>query len=208
VNSRDKTDLECCAKCQKITRTLEGLQALLHKHGYEHSNRQELEVSKARGCSLCAHVLEFADDNVYGFFPETGWHRKVRFRANASGDIVHKENRPTKHPFERIALEGLIIDFPYSTQPEYPTDESQKLFRSCEFSLAAFEGRSRRSYDYGLCMIDSFPGDPVSFFVQGRPPTKDFSDQIFVGNARKWVDECQDAHEQCQHGFGWVSHQL
>jgi hypothetical protein len=28
-----------------------------------------------------------------------------------------------------------------------------------------------------------------------------------VDKARKWVDERQDAHEQCQHGFGWVPHQ-
>jgi hypothetical protein len=125
VNPRDRTDLECCEKCQKITGTLEGLQALLHEDGYEHINRQELEVSKAQGCPLCAHVLYFADENVYPsidenrdiYWHEDSWHEKVIFQANNSGDIVHKEIRPTKHPFERIALKGLTINFPYSTQP-------------------------------------------------------------------------------------------
>jgi hypothetical protein len=65
VNLRDRTDLECCEKCQKITGTLEGLQALLYEDGYEHSNRRELEVSKAQGCPLCDHVLYFTDENEY-----------------------------------------------------------------------------------------------------------------------------------------------
>jgi hypothetical protein len=72
VNPRDRIDFEYCKKCQKITGTLEGLQALLHEDSYEHSNRQELEVSKAQRCPLCAHVLYFADDTVYnGENPET-----------------------------------------------------------------------------------------------------------------------------------------
>jgi hypothetical protein len=52
VNPRDRTDLECCEKCQKMTGTLKGLQALLHEDGYGHSDRQELEISKAQGCLL------------------------------------------------------------------------------------------------------------------------------------------------------------
>jgi hypothetical protein len=121
VNLRDRTDLECCEKCQKISGTLECLQALLHEDGYEHINRQELEVSKAQGCPLCAHVLHFADENVTRTVTCIGTRilgtRKLYSKPINFGDVAHKEIRPTKHPFERIALKGLTMDFPYSTQP-------------------------------------------------------------------------------------------
>jgi hypothetical protein len=71
--------------------------------------------------------------------------------------LFTKRLGPPKHSFERIALEGLTINFPYSTQPNSSSYEFRKFWYSIEFSLTAFEGRFPRSYDSGLCMIDHFP---------------------------------------------------
>jgi hypothetical protein len=103
-------------------------------------------------------VLYIADRKWYNdrteshdtHWQEDSWHEKVRFRANTSGDIRHKETRTTKHPFERIVLDGLTLNFPFRTH-------ISRYFHGDRLSPAAFEGRSHRSYDSGFCTIGHFP---------------------------------------------------
>ena len=46
----------CCAKCEAMTGTQEGLRSLLSDAGYQHSSWRDFQESASRGCPLCIEI--------------------------------------------------------------------------------------------------------------------------------------------------------
>ncbi|KAF4627069.1 hypothetical protein G7Y89_g11087 [Cudoniella acicularis] len=170
VNEDRTTAMDCCDRCQLMTGTIEGLQALVSDEGYEHYTCDEAKQQSANGgCPLCSLIWRIiAQCKLCG---ESSILRDgiIRVHGLTTGDVAGDGN-----PFRSGArLKSLNLKIPMA-----PELDSNQDSHNHELGLVAFQE------------------SPVARFVVGRRPDKKLTPDL-IQRMRSWLNECQEKHESC-----------
>jgi hypothetical protein len=79
------TSPQCCAKCEIMTGTQEGLAALLGDGGYKHFNWYGIQETAALGCALCTAIWDVTEHEDWDYEEDGSITRdEIRIFANVT----------------------------------------------------------------------------------------------------------------------------
>lgn len=127
------TSPQCCAKCEIMTGTPEGLAALLDGDGYKHFNWYEIQETAALGCALCTAIW-FITKNEHWNYGEDGQvtRDEIRIFANVTHLSSPSEGRLSRYPLNNIQLHSFDVQFPENPVP--------RILDLARLNLVTFEG--------------------------------------------------------------------
>ncbi|KAI6089515.1 heterokaryon incompatibility protein-domain-containing protein [Hypoxylon rubiginosum] len=181
----------CCSKCNAMTGTREGLEALISNDGYEHYNWYDIQEAAAQGCAFCKFLFDRIeyDDWVYADEDEEDeevvMRRPIRIIAQMRKlTISDEEGKPHRsHPLEQVQLLGLIV----LISKESDVESGERLIREDEKI-----GRIGDEFYH----VVTHKSDLASRFVPGRTSAKELT-PVVVGKIRQWLDDCVNEHPAC-----------
>ncbi|KAL9118761.1 MAG: hypothetical protein Q9187_004690 [Circinaria calcarea] len=164
----------CCAKCESMTGTPEGLGALLSDGGYKHFNWYEIQETAAAGCALCRVIWDVTEHEDWDYEDDGSVTRaEIRILATLTRLPSPVEGRLSRHPLNNIHLHSLDVQF--------PMDPAPRILEWARFNLVTLEA------------------DPASGFVPGRRESKDLNPEK-VAKIRRWLEDCLNKHPSCPRG--------
>lgn len=136
LRRRPSRTMGCCSKCNAMTGTREGLEALISNDGYEHYNWYDIQEAAAQGCAFCKFLFDRIeyDDWVYADEDEEDeevvMRRPIRIIAQMRKlTISDEEGKPHRsHPLEQVQLLGLIV----LISKESDVESGERLIREDE----------------------------------------------------------------------------
>lgn len=124
----------CCTKCESMTGTPEGLDALLSDGGYKHFNWYEIQKTAAHGCALCRAIWDVTEHEDWDYEDDGSVTRaEIRILAKFTRLPSPVEGRLSRHPLNNIHLHSLEVQIPMDPVPTIP--------EGVGFNLVTLEGK-------------------------------------------------------------------
>ena len=182
----------CCAKCESMTGTPEGLGALLSDGGYKHFNWYEIQETAAGGCAICRAIWDVTEHEDWDYEDDGSVTRaEIRILASFTRLPSPVEGRLSRHPLNNIHLHSLDV--------QIPLDPAPMILEWARFNLVTLEGKltlREKTFDSNA---DSGIADPASGFVPGRRESKELNPKM-VAEIRRWLEDCLNKHPSCPRG--------